>query len=255
MRRYSDSLIPVVTYIFRTYLIPTSVYTHLLSISSQLHTRGLPYVFICNRMVCLKTPWQWSIHYVSIMPNIVHRLPLPYVYFTYKIFREVVLLPFLVNGCHIDTHPTAFESSVLEDVTLCHWVYSYQRLRGSWCLHIQSKAIFWPWTSRRRHYDRSKRRELHTEWRSATSQKNWIFSCSAVRTSNLLSCWFRFNRFKGPVVPTALDWWNTQVLSKPCPSITESITFHLSPFARCSVYNKPKIRFMYSSNQTEQNRK
>ena len=44
--------------------------------------------------------------------------PLPYVYFTYKMFREVNLLSFLVTGCRTDTHPTAFEGSVRATVSL-----------------------------------------------------------------------------------------------------------------------------------------
>jgi hypothetical protein len=40
-------------------------------------------------------------------------------------------------------------------------------------------------------------------------------------------------------------------MSKTCVDNTASATFHWSRFVRCSVYNKPKVKFVYSSNHIE----
>jgi hypothetical protein len=37
--------------------------------------------------------------------------------------------------------------------------------------------------------------------------------------------------------------------------IIASITFQWSPFVRCPVYDKPRLKFVHSSNQIEDNRK
>ena len=37
--------------------------------------------------------------------------------------------------------------------------------------------------------------------------------------------------------------------------VTASVTFHWSPFVRCSIYYKPEVIFKYSCNQEERCRK
>jgi hypothetical protein len=46
-------------------------------------------------MIFLHALWPWYIHYVSLVPN-TNCPPLPYMYFTYKMFREVSILSFSV---------------------------------------------------------------------------------------------------------------------------------------------------------------
>jgi len=59
-------------------------------------------------------------------------------------------------------------------VILCHWASSSLRLRS------KKYARYW----RQRHHSSLKHWELLAQQQTATSQKTWIFSSAAVRTSN-----------------------------------------------------------------------
>jgi len=72
---------------------------------------------------------------------------------------------------------------------LNHWVSNYELFERSYALKISGSSSpirepdpAWPW--RWRHYDRSKRQQIHTRRYIIISYTACIFSSTSVRTSN-----------------------------------------------------------------------